>query len=42
MSPFLALLPHSEIADGLPLSVEERSCSGHHYMTEVDPNRKLD
>src|SRR5215469_6094150 len=28
--PLVALLRHSEIADGLPLSVEERSCSGRH------------
>jgi len=26
----LALSRHSKIADGLPLSVEKRSCSGHH------------
>jgi hypothetical protein len=30
MSQILALRRHSEIAGGLPLSVEERSCSGHH------------
>ena len=28
---------HSKTADGLPLSAEERSCSGHHAMTELDP-----
>jgi hypothetical protein len=26
----LALVRHSKTADGLPLSAEERSCSGHH------------
>ena len=26
-------------ADGLPLSVEERSCSGHRPMTGFDPQR---
>jgi hypothetical protein len=26
----LALSRHSKFADGLPLSVEKRSCSGHH------------
>jgi hypothetical protein len=29
----VALLRHSRIADGLPLLVEERSCSGHTTMT---------
>ena len=26
---------HSKIADGLPLSGEERSCSGHHRHDRV-------
>jgi hypothetical protein len=26
----LALLRHTKIADGLPLSVQEQSCSGYH------------
>jgi hypothetical protein len=30
MSPLMALPRHSKIADGLPLLVEKRSCSGHH------------
>jgi hypothetical protein len=30
MSLALARMRHSKIADGLPLSGEERSCSGHH------------
>src|SRR5262245_61526569 len=34
-SPFLALLRHNKIADGLPLSVEERSCSP---MGRLDPS----
>jgi hypothetical protein len=25
------------IADRLPLSVEKRSCSGHHFKTGFDP-----
>src|SRR5204863_5927052 len=29
----LALVRHSDIADGLPLSGEERSCSGHNGYT---------
>jgi putative ABC transport system substrate-binding protein len=29
--PVLALPRHSKIADGLPLSEEQRSCNGHHY-----------
>src|SRR5690349_2330692 len=35
MSPELALLRHSKIADGLPLSGEERSCNGHHRDDRV-------
>jgi hypothetical protein len=27
----LAVVRHSKIADGLPLSGQERSCSGHHH-----------
>jgi hypothetical protein len=27
---YLALVQHSKVADGLPLSAEKRSCSGHH------------
>jgi hypothetical protein len=34
----LALLRHSKVADGLPLSVvEERSCTGHHCNNEFAP-----
>ena len=28
---FLALVRHNKIAGGLPLLMEKRSCSGHHY-----------
>jgi hypothetical protein len=38
----LALLRHRKIADRFPLSGEERSCSGHHGMTEFDPERSFD
>jgi hypothetical protein len=31
----MALLRHSKIADGLPLSGEERSCSGHQRDDRV-------
>jgi hypothetical protein len=37
----MALLRHGKIADGLPLLVEERSCSGHRPMTGFDPQRSL-
>jgi hypothetical protein len=33
-------LRHNEIAKGLPLSAEERPCSGRHAMTGFDPLRK--
>jgi hypothetical protein len=33
----LARMRHSKIADGLPLSGEERSCSEHHRMAEFGP-----
>src|SRR5262245_51006807 len=36
-SPVLALLRHNKLADGLPLSGEDRSCSGHHRKTAFDP-----
>src|SRR5262249_40712336 len=36
-SSLVARLRHSKIADGLPLSGEERSCSGHHSKTEFGP-----
>jgi hypothetical protein len=33
----MARMRHSKIADGRPLSVEERSCSGHHRHDRVGP-----
>jgi len=35
----MALVRHSKIVGGLPLSVEERSCSGHHCKTELTLSR---
>ena len=38
--PVLARCDIAEIGDGLPLSMEERSCSGHH-CNEQPPGRVL-
>jgi hypothetical protein len=35
--PLLALPRHNKLAARLPLSAEDRSCSGHHCKTEFDP-----
>jgi hypothetical protein len=41
MSPLLARLRHSKIADGLPLSVEERRAADIAAMTDFDLNRSF-
>jgi hypothetical protein len=42
MSLLMARMRHSKIADELPLSGEERSCSGHHRHDRVRPEDELE